>query len=52
VRLRRDLPLPIKWTITVKIADALAALFGKGFGATICLSNLALQQLRIAAVCD
>jgi hypothetical protein len=44
--------LPIKWTSTVKVVDTPAALFGKSFDATICLSNLALQQLRGPTVCD
>jgi hypothetical protein len=48
----RNTPLPTKWTSTVKVAAMRAALFGKSFDATICLSNLALQQLRGPTVCD
>jgi hypothetical protein len=44
--------LPIKWTSTVKLDGVRAALFGKRFDATICLPNLALQQLRGQTVCD
>jgi hypothetical protein len=44
--------LPIKWTSPVKAIGIRAALFGKPFDATICLSNLALQQLRGPTVCD
>jgi hypothetical protein len=50
--LQRDRSLPIKWTSTVKVVGVRAALFGKRFDATICLSNLALQQLRGPTVCD
>jgi hypothetical protein len=49
---QRDRSLPIKWTSTVKVVGVRAALFGKRFDATICLSNLALQQLRGPTVCD
>ncbi|MGD9544135.1 MAG: hypothetical protein AB7F41_05680 [Methylocystis sp.] len=51
-RRRAQCLLPIKWTSTVKVVSACAALFGKRSDATICLSNLALQQLRRSTVCD
>jgi hypothetical protein len=51
-RLQRDLPLPIKWTLTVKIADATPHCLAKALARRFVCRIRLCKRLRVAADCD